>query len=934
MRIASPRSRAERTEARAELGGFSARTWNLELVLNQDAEINVMLVVTGVTESIQVTSEAPMVETTKSEMSRTFTSKQIADLPLPGRNYLNLMLSVPGATTGGTGASGFGVAVNGQRPRQVNFIIDGSDNNDASVTGTRSPIIQDAVGEFRLVTSVFGAELGRNTGAVAQASTKSGTNAFHGTLYEFYEDGESLNARTNLEKAANFAKPGKLRRDTYGFTFGGPIQRDKMFFFGAYQRRPFEGRGASTPIQSPTQAGRELLAALPGVSTTMLDLMRQHIPLPNSGATQSTAVAGVPIPWANYIATLPNENVNNQTITRVDRTLGAKDTIYGRYIYSKTETIGASNPPGFANDSVFPTHNFVTTWNKVLSPTMLNEFHFSYGQSGGLFPGGSTNPAGNNDLSTISIGQGFPTIGLAVNIPQDRKEKVWQFTDSFSYLRGTHAFKFGADVRYVDLTSFVPFDFRGTYTYQTLEQFAFNRPFSVLKAYGEPGPDFTYFEQGYYAQDDWKIKPNLTLNLGVRYERVGAAQDWYSNVATDNNNFGPRTGFAWDITGEGDTVVRGGYALTYDYVYLNIPLLTFQSPPFQRRITDQTASFVYPNVPADREITPNEVKTLNLLDMPDDSQLPIGHQWQVGVQRQLFGSMRAEAAYVGSLGRGLIRQRVLNPVFCCPVETIAGPTGAASLRRHGDPTQTGQITNLEMEAKSEYHAAQFSLEKRLSRGYAFTLAYTYSSFYDDASEPLGTGTPTLQRPQNNFDFAAEWSRSAWDRPHRLAVSWLYELPFYRDQQGVFGRILGGWTLNGTYALQSGQPFTIITGVDSNGDGDAANDRPHVNPGGDPTKVDGYIQRPLRSGGDGNLGRNTGRGPGVNNVDLAFFKNLRIAARHQLQFRVEAFNALNHRQFVLLNSGAERTLNNPSRFYDFTQSNGGSRTIVLGLRYLF
>ena len=151
---------------------------------------------------------------------------------------------------------------------------------------------------------------------------------------------------------------------------------------------------------------------------------------------------------------------------------------------------------------------------------------------------------------------------------------------------------------------------------------------------------------------------------------------------------------------------------------------------------------------------------------------------------------------------------------------------------------------------------------------------------------------------------------------------------------MFGRILGGWTLNGIYALQSGQPFTIITGVDSNGDGDAANDRPHVNPGGDPTKVDGYINRPLRSGGDGNLGRNTGRGPGINNVDLAFYKNLRIAARHQLQFRVEAFNALNHRQFTLLTSGAERTLNNPARFFDFTQSNGGSRTIVLGLRYVF
>ena len=923
-----------------ELGGFQKQTRRVEVLLNQEAEIGFTLGLQAQAEVVTVRAETPMVETTKSEVSRTWQEEQIRDLPLPGRNFLNLMLSAPGVTTGGTGASGFGAAVNGQRSRQINFLIDGSDNNDASVTGNRSPIIQDAVGEFRIVTTLFPAELGRNTGAVAIASTKAGTNAFHGTAYEFYENAEKLNARTNIETAANasnpavFQNPGKLRRDTYGFSIGGPLQRNKMFFFGAYQRIPFEAAGAAPAISSVTQEGRALLATLPGVDRRMLDLFNQYIPLPNSGAVRTATVAGTAIPVQDYVATLPNSSINNQTVWRVDRSLSSSDTVFGRYIYSKTETVGASNPPGFANDSSFPTHNFVATWNRLLGSSSVNEFHFSYGQTGGLFPAGSTNPAANNDLSTVTI-QGFSTIGLAVNIPQDRKEKVWQFTDSLSYLRGSHGFKFGADIRRVDLTSFVPFDFRGTYTYTNLNSFMLNTPSTVVKVYGDPQPTFQYTELALFAQDDWRIKPRLTLNLGLRYERVPAANGFYSNVKTDNNNFAPRTGFAWDVKGDGRSVVRGGYGLTYDQFFLNIPLLAQATPPFQRRIQDTTGATRYPSLPGDRDITPDELKTLGVTDIPDDAQFPMGHQWQIGMQRQFGTSWRAEAAYIGSLGRHLIRQRVVNPVVCCPREIVTGPTGVPANRRFGDPQQTGQITSLEPESKSEYHSGQFSLEKRFSGGNSFSAAYTYSSFYDDASESLNTGTPSLQRPQNNFDFGAEWGPSSFDRPHRFVASGLYQIPFRKEQRDILGYVLGGWSVSATWAIQSGQPFTIITGVDSNGDGDTGNDRPNVNPSGDPNTFGGYVFRPSLSGGNGDLGRNTGRGPRSNNVNGALFKNFRVIGTHQVQIRGEFFNLLNHRQFVLRTDGRERNLSNPeTQFMDFTSSNGGSRTVILGLKYMF
>jgi hypothetical protein len=916
----------------AELSGFEKQIRSVELLLNQEVEVAFMLGVGARTEQVTVTAETPMTDTTKSEVSRTFKAEQISDLPLPGRNFLNLMLTVPGVTTGGTGAAGFGAAVNGQRSRQINFVIDGSDNNDASVTGVRSPVIQDAVGEFRIVTTLFPAELGRNTGAVAIATTKSGTNRFRGTAYEFYENAEKLNARNNLEKAANFSDPGKLRRDTYGFTIGGPIQRDRTFFFAAYQRTPFEGRGAAIPILSPTEEGRALLAAVPGADPAMLDLMNGFIPLPNSGSTRTAAVSGVSIPFADYVATLPNSSLNAQTVVRVDRTLSSSDAIFGRYIQSRTTQVGASNPPGFANDVDFPTHNVVATWNRILNSAAINEFHFSYGRTGGLFPGGSTNPPGNNDMPRLAV-TSFFAIGLPVNIPQDRKEQVWQFTDSLSYLRGNHAFKFGADIRRVKLTSFLPFDFRGTYTYPTLASFVLNTPSSVTRAFGDPEPSFDYFETAYFAQDDWKLRSNVTVNLGLRYERTGAAQGFFSNVATDNNNFAPRTGFAWDVSNDGRMVVRGGYGLTYDQFFLNIPLLAGQGPPFQRRITVVGGS-PFPALPGDRDFSDAELKTLNSTDIPDDTGFPMAHQWQIGLQRQLGATWRAEAAYVGSLGRNLIRQRVVNPVFCCPRETVISPTGASVFRRHGDPQQTGAITSLEAEAKSEFHSGQFSIEKRFSSGNSFSAAYTLSRFYDDGSEALATGTPTLQRPQNNFDFDAEWSRSAFDRPHRLTVTGLYQIPFRKEQQGVVGRALGGWTVSAVWAIQSGQPFTIITGVDSNGDGDPANDRPDIDPGGDPTTIEGYIFRPSLSGGDGNLGRNTGRAPRTSSVNAVLFKDFRLFNTHRLQIRGEIFNLTNTRQFGLLNNGRERNLSVPSQFHDFRSSNGGSRTVVLGMKYLF
>jgi Carboxypeptidase regulatory-like domain len=931
-----------------ELSGFQRRRARVDVVLNQEAEVNLTLLLAGRAEEVTVIATTPLIETAKSEASRTFSDHQIRELPLAGRNYLNLAFLAPGVSGGASaagGQQGMGASVNGQRARNVNFIIDGSDNNDSSVTIPRTPVIQDAVSEFRIVTSLFSAEVGRNTGAVAIASTRAGTNAFRGTGFEFFEDAEKLNARNNLEQQAAQARPSKLRRDTYGLTVGGPLQRDKMFFFGAYQRRTLDGAPSQVPLSAPTEAGRAALATVPGADPQMLDLLRLYVPLPNSSSgAQVLNVAGVQVPVANYIAAVPLTEEENQTVLRVDRTLSSSDSIFGRYIYAKGEILNqvgaAQNVPGFSIDQFFPTHNFVATWNRVLSSSLLNELHFSYGRTGGLFPG-SDNPSGNNDLPTIGVTSLF-NIGLPSTFPQDRTEQVYQFTDNVSYLRGKHAFKFGADVRYVDLSSLVPFDFRGTYTYSTLANFITNTPNTLVKGYGLGGLPFTYVEAFGFVQDDWKMLPNLTLNLGLRYERVGAAEGFYSNVATDNNNFAPRVGFAWDLSKRGTTVLRGGYGLAYDQFFLNIPVLVAQGPPFQRKITDVTGLTRYPDVPADRELSPAEILTLNRLDIPDDARSPYSQQWQLGVQRQFGQTWRAEVAYVGSRGLKLIRQRILNPVVCCPRVSITGPTGATAFLRSGNPQQTGQLTSLETSASSNYHAGQLSVDKRLSRGLSLSAAYTFSKFIDDASESLNTGTPSVQVAQDQFDLQPERALSSFDRTHRFTIGWVYELPFYRDQPGILGRVLGGWQVAANYTAQSGQPFSIFTGVDSNGDGLTTNDRPDP-PNGDRTLASSYTARPAFSGGNGTLGRNTERGPGVNTWNAVFTKNVRIVRNDHLQIRAEFFNLLNHPQYSMLTSGADRNLTSPT-FYNFTGSTGGareprgpnlnSRTVILGVKYLF
>jgi hypothetical protein len=933
----------------AELASFQGLKAAVDLALNQEAEVNLSLTLAGRSEEVTVVAGSPIIETAKSEMSRTYGSEQIRELPLAGRNYLNLAFLAPGVTGGGSqtgGQQGIGASVNGQRARNVNFIIDGSDNNDASVTIPRTPVMQDAVAEFRIVTSLFSAEVGRNTGAVAIASTRSGTNAFHGTAFEFFEDAEKLNARNNLEQQASLSKPSALRRDTYGFSFGGPIQRDRMFFFGAYQRRALDGAPAQVPLSSPTADGRAALATVPGADPVMLQLLNQYVPLPNSTAgAQTLNVSGVPVAVANYIATIPLTERENQTVLRADFTVSNQDTAFVRYIYAKGTILNqlgaAQNVPGFGIDQFFPTHNVVGTWNRILGTSMVNELHFSYGRTGGLFPGAGVNPDGNNDLSTVVVTSLF-NIGLPNTFPQDRLEQVYQVTDNLSYLRGNHSFKFGGDFRYVDLSSLVPFDFRGTYTYSTLSNFITNRPNTVLKGYGLGGLPFTYTEAFLFVQDDWKATSDLTVNLGLRYERVGAAEGFYSNVESDNNNFAPRVGFAWDLSKQGTMVLRGGYGIAYDQFFLNIPVLVAQGPPFQRRITDLTGLTPYPNLPPDRDLTPAELLTLNRLDIPDDARTPYSQQWQLGVQRQFGQTWRAEAAYVGSRGLKLIRQRILNPTICCPRVPITGPTGLPAFQRVGDPQQTGQLTSVETSASSNYHAGQFSLDRRFSGGFSMSAAYTWSKFIDDASESLNTGTPSVQVAQDQFDLENERALSSFDRPHRFVLSWVYELPFFRDQRGAFGRVLGGWQIAGNYVAQSGQPFSIFTGVDSNGDGITTNDRPDP-PTGDRTLASSYAPRPAFSGGNGTLGRNTERGPGVNAWNAVFTKNVRIMGDHQIQFRGEFFNLFNHPQYSMLTSGADRNLSSPT-FYNFTGSTGGtreprgpnlnSRSVILGVKYLF
>jgi len=990
---------------RAEKSGFgSIEARDIVVRSAQEVTYDAEMKVSSINLVVDVTAQAEAVTLNKTNptIGLTATARQAVDLPLPGgRNINNLALLSPNVFTapGSTGMS-----ANGQRARNNNFTIDGSDNNDISVTISTTPIIPEAVAEFQIQTNSYSAEFGRNSGAQLNVITKSGTNQFRGDAFEYYR-GSALNALDNIEKGNGLTRPARLNRNQFGFDVGGPIIKDRTFIFGLMQGdRLRQGSVPGTVIRVPTQAGFAALNTVSlrpgpnGQPSTQSQASRQaalnSISFLNDAVYKTNPVFrnvnsdikanGVAIETGQVAVPISQPNNTWNFILRGDHRLREGDNLTLRYAYNKPFTVNnASNTQFgslFAGNTSALDQNAAISETHIFTSNLLNEFRVSYIRRNFLFP------ENDPDTPTTVIG-GLFTIGGLNNFPQGRIQNSYQFSDVLSWQKNRHAVKFGFDIRHIRLLNIAAFDSKGTFTFNNLESYLNNSAVSFVQALQTATFNARQTQQFYFAQDDFRLKSNLTFNLGVRYEfskvPFGAfgATDPQSLAAlvpgpvkSDKNNWAPVIGFAYSpqfeqgvlgkLFGNGKSSIRGGYRVAYDILFYNI--LTVNGSNFPRVVVGRqdNALDVFPNLIAVSGKPVFDAKA-TYVNTPSDAGTPYAEIYSLSIQREMFRDFQLEVGYTGSRAINAVNQLEANPAILTPgqITTVLSNIGIPKV----DPTTTipkvqdrrllpqfGSRVLIATTAQSTYNAGYVSLNKRLSRGLQFGVSYTYSKNMSNNDESLnvaGLSPGSPQVPQDYSNYGAEKSPSVFDRTHRFVTYYIYEIPWFKAswaQKPGIKQIFSGWQFSGVTSRQSGQPFTIVTGVDSNGNG-AGGDRPNFNPSGvfaqDPlsgnlrtfttSKVNGRFLVPLNNGlpvafslGNGNLGKNNLRAPGFTNTDLSLLKRIATFEGQSLSLRVDMFNAFNQDNYgIPVNS-----LNSAS--FGQNTNNWGTRSLTVGAKYSF
>ncbi len=978
----------------------------INLELNQEAVVNAELSPATVQETIVVSEDAPMLNTTTAEVGVRFDERRLADLPISGqfgqgggfRDVFATALSAPGVSQLNSGNSAFATgtsfSANGMRTRANNFMVDGQDTNEPGVSG-RSQWMNnpDVVKEVRLITNQFLAEYGRGAGSVVNAITKSGTNEFHGSAFEFY-NGNHLNGLSNLDKQAGFTSAPFLIEHQFGGTLGAPIKKDKLFAFGSLQRWTQRQLGSGFTAKGvPTAEGKQTLQNLVGTRPQVAALLK-FLPAAQAPIGQNAAltVGGqtVQIPLGSLTNSTAQYVNNWQWSGRVDYLITPNHALGGRYLYNDNVQGGTGQvtPPGLTTLNPIRTQAASAWLTSTLSIRTVNEFRASYQRYA------STTTASDPESETIPSVEipelgltGFNSatdrtaIGLAVNQPQYRYNNIYQLQDSISHMQGSHTLKFGADLRRTRIKSlFIP-QIRGRLVYDTLQTFVddlasianINRPLpgGQLVAY------YWWDDYYFFAQDTWRIGRTFTLNYGLRYELPGNSfQSLYDLsdriLATNNNqtvfnlsprpgrdtnNFQPRIGFSWNPGGD-KLVLRGGYARTNDYGFLNINLNIFSAFPFVLAAGASNLANAWTEMP---KLFPNlsdpaALRMLNRTIVAEDFRAPIAEQFSFEVQRELTASSVFRVGYIGTKGTGLFQTIDANPrTQCSPIPTNAAGTVTGCPRV--DPT-AGIIRLRANAASSIYHSLQLSFDKRFSQGLSMGAHYTWSAFIDDASEifnPSARGEVAIA--QNSFDRRADRGRSTYDRPQRFSTNFVYELPVSQSGSKFVNYALRGWQVGAFVTLQSGSPFSPLNGSDptlavGGIDGLVGNPiRPNLNTRLDLSNMS--VEEVVRAGGRslfsplppcqriegtntctplvrfGNVGRNIMRSDGIAQLDLGITKNTRITERHNIQLRADFFNMSNTRNFGI----PEARINNAG-FGNQWGTDGGNRRIFVSLKYQF
>jgi hypothetical protein len=673
------------------LQGFS-------VTLNQTATAQLRLPVASATTNVEVSAMAETaIDTTTIQLQQTFSTREVQDLPVAtiGLGALNLSLLSPGvATSGGIGA-GTGPSVGGQRPRNNNFTVEGIDDNDKGVTGPLITVPNDATGEFTLLTNQFSPEFGHSTGGQFNTTILGGTNQLHGRVYEYFQN-RNLNAidasTARGQDPAHIVNP-RYDQNRFGGQVGGPIIKDKLFFFSNFEKYQL-GQNLAYALCTPTAAGYAMIAATPGLSANNVAILQKYVP---ASATQDTAGAACGSPTTSVggndvpLGALPFSGAyftnDYQSTNSIDYTLSQNNQFRFRYMYLRdASTDTAANLGAFWQPLPNRYHLFAASWFHEFTPRLTNELRLGYNRYSSLTPSGDFTFPGLDSFPNLTFDDmGFIQVGPDPNAPQSTIQNLYQFVDNITWVKGNHTLKFGFDGR----KSISPQSFtqrvRGDYEYASLSDYLTD---TSPTTFGErsSGNFFYYGDQtSFYgfANDIWRVTPHVSLNYGIRYEFTSVPTGERAqqlNIAASvpglitfhapqpqYGNFAPRLGFAW-APGDGDWSVRGGFGMGYDVLYDNLGLLTF--PPQYSSTEDVNVSNPTPNFLASGGLPPGKgtLQTFPTIAaqrqatsafMPDQ-KLPYSEQWSLSVQHVFMRDYTAQISYVGTRGIHLPMQIQLN----------------------------------------------------------------------------------------------------------------------------------------------------------------------------------------------------------------------------------------------------------------------------------
>jgi hypothetical protein len=906
-----------------EAANFKALTLtDVRAELNKTTDVPAQLQTGQITETVNVSAGgAELVETTTTQLSKSFNERQVVELAQTnvggafGGGVNNLALLAANVSSSGGVGVGSGGSVGGQRPRNNNFMVDGVDNNDKSVTGPSNYVSPENVAEFSLIQNQFSAEYGRSNGGQFITITKSGTNDYHGSFYGFFRN-RFLNALDTTQKTSGIVREnpppaGKAflpRSDFFrgGANFGGPLPlprfgedgpsffrgTDKIFFYAAYERLQQGGAAAPGGITTPTAAGFALINTIPGLSANNLGIFNLYTPVAPTNDAGTISVAGRTIPIGNVTFPSPNFLKFNNVVTNFDYNQSTKTT--HRWRLNVTNNVGidtTANLPVFFDSVPNKQRLFSYSMFHTFTSNLSNEARLAYRRTETTFPVPDFPFPGLDVFPNVALDDIGLDIGPNGNAPQFNIENNYQVVDNVTYLWGNHSLKFGADFRKViSPQSFVQRQ-RGDYRYSTLERFLQDISPDLL-AQRSVGASPYYGDQKIlysFVQDDWRIRPNVTLNLGLNhsYQEVPKGAKLQSVNAISSapgllefrepkaqlKNFSPKFGIAYSpnftegllgriFGNNGKSSIRAGFSMAYDYVFDNLYILSL--PPQANQTVDINPAASIPNflanggirnVPAPLGNDVAAARAATSAFIPDQ-EVPYSLTWTLSIQRQLRTNWSLELRYLGTRGIHLLTQNRIN-VQAAVTSTRFLPTYLSA------PTQA-QLDALPLtldqllaiadnpivpaydaagfngnfivtflpNGNSTYHGASATLVRRFADGLQGTAAYTWSHLIDDTTAEVNSTVLSPRRVQDFQDLRPERADSALDRRHRFVMSALYELPWFRNSSNKFVRtVLGGFNFAGTWTLESGEKATVLSGTDSNLNADAASDRTIRNPNG-------------------------------------------------------------------------------------------------------